>query len=498
MISRDPDRYLSHPFPVGLLPEPAQTFVRKASQALNTAPAFVALPLLAVLGAAIGTTRSIRLKRTWIEFPIIWTAIVGDSGTGKSPAMRLVLQVVHRLQAESMARYRDAQAAHQAAVLAYEVELKQWKATGAGDGSEPPQEPAAPVAERMVTSDITTEALAALLATQPRGLLVAVDELAGWVRSFDAYKGGRGGDAARWLSLWQAEAITVDRKSHEPIHVPLPAVSVCGGIQPGVLSELLGREHFENGLAARLLLAQPERRPGTWSEEELEDGVSEAMADVISTLYSMGHARVDGPVPEPVELTLSIKARRVWIDAYNRRAEQLAGLSGDHAAAAAKMPAYVARLALIFHLVRVVAGDESVEDPRQVDHQDVVCADQLCEWFGREASRIYCNMGDRVEQREAHDLIDLVKRKDGKLTAGELKRSRPGRYGSAKEAAEELRGLAELGFGRVEDRQPGSSGGRPSTVFVLSPEYGGADAVWEAWTATTETASTANTPSHAA
>ena len=63
---------------------------------------------------------------------------------------------------------------------------------------------------------------------------------------------------------------------------------------------------------------------------------------------------------------------------------------------------------------------------------------------------------------------------------------------------EKLRVLAGLGFGRVKERRPGPSGGRPSTVFVLSPEYGRVDAVWEAWPVETQTASTAETPTDTA
>ena len=57
---------------------------------------------------------------------------------------------------------------------------------------------------RYLVSDCTVEALAVLLEQHPRGLLVARDELSGWVNSFDAYKSCRGADVAHWLSMHRA------------------------------------------------------------------------------------------------------------------------------------------------------------------------------------------------------------------------------------------------------------------------------------------------------
>ena len=72
--------------------------------------------------------------------------------------------------------------------------------------------------------------LAPILLANPRGLLMARDELAGWIGSFDRYSGGKGGaDAAHWLSMHNGESVTVDRKTGRPrtIHVPSAAVSIA-------------------------------------------------------------------------------------------------------------------------------------------------------------------------------------------------------------------------------------------------------------------------------
>ncbi len=90
------------PFPLEALPEPVRSFVAKAARAIGCDPSFVALPLLAGLASAIGNTRRIELKRGWTEPAIVWAAIVGESGTLKSPALELALRAIRKRQHAAM------------------------------------------------------------------------------------------------------------------------------------------------------------------------------------------------------------------------------------------------------------------------------------------------------------------------------------------------------------------------------------------------------------
>jgi hypothetical protein len=74
------------PFPVDTLPTPLNEFVAQGAAALGCDPAYVALPALAVVASAVGTTRALRLKRGWEEPSIVWAVVAGDSGTTKTPA----------------------------------------------------------------------------------------------------------------------------------------------------------------------------------------------------------------------------------------------------------------------------------------------------------------------------------------------------------------------------------------------------------------------------
>lgn len=257
-------------FPLDSLPYVARSYIRQGAAALGCDPAFVALPVLAVIASTIGNTRFIRLKRTWTEPPIVWTLIIGESGTLKSPAQDLAVLYLYRVQKRLISEYKQR-------VAEFADELKQWKEAkkkhAAGEGEDPGDQPEPPVLRRVIVSDITIEKLAQILEDNPRGTLVARDELAGWIGSFTKYKGKQGGtDVPNWLQLNRAGVLILDRKTGNRPSLFVEPASACvtGGIQPGVLAKALTADLLDSGLAARLLPCWPPRVPKEWSEAEID------------------------------------------------------------------------------------------------------------------------------------------------------------------------------------------------------------------------------------
>ena len=66
-------------------------------------------------------------------------------------------------------------------------------------------------------------------------------------KHYDAYKNGKGSDAAKYLELFHGITLIIDRKGNGPLHIPYASASICGGIQPGVLRKCLDPKLFENG-----------------------------------------------------------------------------------------------------------------------------------------------------------------------------------------------------------------------------------------------------------
>jgi hypothetical protein len=455
------------PFPVHALPRMLCDFVRAAARAMVCDASFLALPLLAALAAAIGSTRRVVLKRGWSEPAIVWVAIVGESGTTKTPAFKLVMRPIRDLQRQALQVYADETQRHETALAHYEKDLGQWK-RAKGD-SDPPERPQQPQAVRYIVSDTTVEALAPLLLANARGLLLARDELHGWLGSFDRYAGGSGGgDSAHWLSVHNGESLIVDRKTGptKTLFVPHAYVSVCGGIQPAILHRALGVEHRESGLAARLLLTCPPRRPKHWTDADIDPAAEADLARLLARLYELQPITGDDGQPAPGYVGMTGDAKRLWVDFYNQHGQEAADLSGELAAAWSKLEGYAARLALIVHFARWAAGDDSLQDAERIDADSMARAVTLAEWFKHEARRVYGVLAETDEQRDQRQLVEWIQRKGGTVTARDLQRGpRPYRVGNAAETA--LQELAKAGYGTWQDSPTNTDGGRPTRAFRL-------------------------------
>ena len=293
------------------------------------------------------------------------------------------------------------------------------------------------------------------------------DELAGWFGSFDRYTQGKGGDVARWLEMFGGRSMIVDRKSGKPktIYVERAAVSVVGGIQPGTLRRSLGEQHRENGLAARLMLAYPPRRPKRWTEAEIGLETEAAVEAVFQRLYQLQPEVDDNGHPRPMIVSMTPEAKREWIRFYNEHGQEQAGLSGDLSAAWSKLEGGAARLALVIHYARWAGSCDWAADAGPVDAEAIGAGVALSRWFGNEARRVYSRLAEDEDQQEQRELIELIERQPGReTTVRELQRTVPEYRNSAEDAEKALTRLAEVGLGSWIVNE---TAGRPATVFRL-------------------------------
>ena len=135
------------PFPTDALPEPIRGFVVAGAKAIGCDSSYLALPMLTALAAAIGNTRRIQLKRGWSAPAIIWTAIVGESGTSKTPAFKLVMRPMRDRQRKALEAHAEAMKQYEADLAHYDKALSAWKRDKKTE-EPPPTKPDPPNAER--------------------------------------------------------------------------------------------------------------------------------------------------------------------------------------------------------------------------------------------------------------------------------------------------------------------------------------------------------------
>lgn len=457
------------PFPVDVLPEPIQGFVKTAAKAIGCDHSFLVLPLLAVLASAIGNTRRLELKQSWSVPPIVWTAIVGDSGDKKSPGFRLVTKPLQKRQKKALKHHSKEMEKYEVDLFRWESDMAKWK-RGKSTTGAPPRKPIPPEAERYIVNDTTVEALVPLLLANPRGLLLVRDELAGWLGSFDQYrsKGKVSADSGFWLSTYNAESIIVDRKHGTPrtIYVPEAAVCITGGIQPGILKRALSTEHRESGLAARLLFAAPPRTVKRWTDADIDPDAEAKLCILIDRLFELSPVgEVDGE-PQPGIVRLSDYALRDWEAYYNVHNVEQVDHTGDLAAAWSKLEEYAARLALVIHFIRWAANDPNLTNAEILDEVSMNAGITLTGWFKHEAQRIYAMLDETEHERNDRRLIVWIERKGGTVTPREVQQGCR-RLKDPGKAVEALQALVNAGSGSWIYSTGNAKGGHPSRRFAL-------------------------------
>ena len=407
------------PFPVGTLPDAAAALATEGADAILCDPVYLALPILTFLGAAIGNSRRLRLKRTYETSPVLWTGIVGLSGTAKTPAIRTAM----------------------ASAYAHEESLHRLAKPG-----------------RFLVGDTTTESLAPLMASNPRGIFCVREELAGWFGSIDRYAQTRSAcsaDQAFLLSAYNGMPHIVDRRTGDQRHLHIPRASlwVTGGIQPGLLAEAMGTTQRESGLMARLLMACPPSPPQKYTDADVTEATQDRFDAALQGLFALEGQDV---------VTLEPDAKELWRVFHDRTAEEAQRLSDDLCAAWSKFRDTALRIALIFHLA------ESKDGP--VSRQVMERALELTEWFKHEARRVHAVVGDtsqrRSDRKEEDVLLAWMSSRDW-VTQREIERGIRC-FRGAGQASAVLRRLVKSGRLDEEYRRSGPAGGPSTYVFRIA------------------------------
>ena len=91
---------------------------------------------------------------------------------------------------------------------------------------------------RYMANDTTVEKLGVILAENPNGILIFIDELISLLRTMD--REGHEGDRGFYLTAWAGDSrYTYDRIGRGTLDIEAAIVSIVGSIQPGVIADYL-------------------------------------------------------------------------------------------------------------------------------------------------------------------------------------------------------------------------------------------------------------------
>ena len=233
-----------------LPPTLAKAFIHDG-KILNIDPVSLWQYFLPVVLSLVGKRINLDVESHTIP-AIGWTCLVGESGTGKSRAEKLILAPLKQLQYQEKQRYLSA-------LKEYKDRINQKKQ------DDPSPEPPKP--ERKYLFEVATiQAVMRRLSEQGlNGSVWARDELAGLFKSLNQFnaRSGENEGLECLLKMWDGDGSLVDRVNAEDdsYAVEETRLNIAGGIQPGAFRQAFKDPNDPQGLQARFLYTLPKIYP---------------------------------------------------------------------------------------------------------------------------------------------------------------------------------------------------------------------------------------------
>ena len=326
-----------------VLPENLAAIVDPVAQARGHDPGALALAIVCALSACL--RRSSRVSAYpdsgyWREGSALWGALIGESGTGKTPSMVFAVAPLHRIERECVQAV-------------------------AGTDREPP---------RLVAADATVEALALLFSKcGDRRMLAHRDEGVNFLNAMGQYNGRADAERGAWCAAWNCAPHAIDRISRGSLHFDDWGLSLVMGVTPSQMKEAAA-EARKDGLLARML--QVVVRPATGREAPTPPAASaaEAYELLARAVYSLGPFDA---VPDPEAARIFTEARAEFTKAANT----FAANNCQAAVWLRKAGSNTLRVALTFAAARVaLARGNTARFTTTISADDAQCAVRFVNW----------------------------------------------------------------------------------------------------------------------
>ena len=232
--------------PMDALSTLVQDYIRSVVSVYQCSQDMVIAGAFAVAGAAVGT-RLLIDDGKHKNYPCLWVCNVAPSGSNKSTPQRLLLQPLRDMDAKAYDHFRE--------------DLKSWKAKGDEKVDKP-------IFRQHVISDSTPEARTQILMINKQGVILCMDEIRTFLDNLCRYT--KSGELSQFLSIYDHDNLTVNRKGDDPVVIKDPFIAMLGGIQPSILSDTFGNDlMMSNGFNSRWLFVYPEETPPAMYSEEI-------------------------------------------------------------------------------------------------------------------------------------------------------------------------------------------------------------------------------------
>ena len=389
MIRMEAEHVSDTGFPLDAFPQAVQSVILDMARYENYKIEFIATAMLSAVSAALGGTYRIRIKGEWQSNAALYIILVGRPGLGKTPPLE--------------AAYRPIRKHDYGLFKGYSAEREAWEAAGRNGRK--------PVLRRTIVSDFTPESLIRIHSSNPRSVVILVDEIMGMFNSANRYTNGQ--LIEQLLTAWSGGALDVTRVGNdEPVHIEQPCINIIGTTQTKRVHELLTKGFGENGLLDRILFVLPKSREvPEWTDwdDGGEDRASQAAARWEQILFKVLALDYDTGEEErlPHVLSMDREAREYFFSWWNRKVERINRIENDAEVDSREMkhPVQVARLALLMQVMRHASGESHLQS---VDAVSVKAAVRLNDYFEDSYCRIRSFVAEDMCEEPPKVLLSLL------------------------------------------------------------------------------------------
>jgi len=376
-------------FPIDIFSQEIQQYILQSAQTLGLSIDYMSCAFLWAMSVCIGNSFIVEIKPGWRETATLWLAVVGKPGIGKTPSLN---QVIFPLQKLNIRKQKEFQKEY-AKFVEYERLDK--------DAKKLAEEIKKPRSEQFIVGDITLEALIDLHETNPNCIGVFKDELAGWFKDMNKYRAGS--DLEFWLSSWNGQSISLNRKTAKSAFVDKPFIPVIGGIQPDIFEQFATGVNKENGFIDRILISYPELSVEKYNTNILDYELMSWYENFMIRLkesIAQNFFRTDekGEII-PHVTRFSPKANEQWIRIHDKISE-MQNSDDENEYMKSMLPkqkSYIPRFAMILN---ILISSEDGSDALSICEEAMLRAERLSDYF--------INMSKLVKQ-DAQEKADLRK-----------------------------------------------------------------------------------------
>jgi hypothetical protein len=345
-LPSEEEDFISKTFPLETIPPKMQYIIKSYVKCLNLNPDYSAAIILFAFASAIGGSRALRIRRSWIERPCLFMAIVGHTGINKSGVLSIFTKPLEDFDKMLYDSYAD--------------EQKKFKKDKSNKDEGTSINIEEPIRRQVVLKDSTLEAANMVLFNNPRGVACITDELIGYLKNFTRYRSG-GGDEEALLSLFSGKSISINRKNSEQLLITNPFFNLIGGIQPDILASVFSNK-IDNGLTHRFLYVFPDNvKREALSDDDISEETEELYASIITSVLNSTDILLGKYTYR--ELSYSDEAELVYKKWRMRNDEIInSSTSGAVKGIYSKLDVYFHRMSLILHLLWLACNEHLSKD----------------------------------------------------------------------------------------------------------------------------------------